>query len=130
LHRKFTGAANEQILENLEYVRNYIHSQKRPIALWIRTPLIPAATATTDNLIAIGRHLADKLNGTVSRWELCAFNNLCRDQYARLGISWKYEQTPLMTAEDLARCEQAAKSCGIRPDIVLVTGAARALETT
>lgn len=128
LHQKFTGATNEQILENLECVRNYIHSQERHIALWIRTPLIPGATATTDNLTAIGRHLADKLNGTVSRWELCSFNNLCRDQYARLGLSWRYAQTPLMTREDLAHCEQAAKSSGICPDIVLVTGAARVME--
>jgi len=129
LHRKFTGATNEQILENLEYIRSYIHSQKRPIALWIRTPLIPGATAAADNLTAIGRHLAEKLNGTVSRWELCSFNNLCRDQYTRLGIQWAYAQTPLMSREDLAYCEQAAKSSGIRPDIVLVTGAARATET-
>jgi pyruvate formate lyase activating enzyme len=130
LHQKFTGAGNEQILENLEYVRDYIHNQKRSIALWIRTPLIPGATAAADNLIAIGRHLADKLNGTVSRWELCSFNNLCRDQYTRLGMQWAYAQTPLMTREDLARCEQAAKSSGICPDIVLVTGAAREIETT
>ena len=71
--------------------------QAHPLALWIRTPLIPGATASDENLSAIGRHLAEHLDGTVSRWELCAFNNLCRDQYTRLGLEWAYAATPLMT---------------------------------
>ena len=128
IHQKFTGAPNEQILENLRYIRNYVHSQKRAIELWIRTPLIPEATVTDDNLTAIGHYLADHLNGTVSRWELCAFNNLCRDQYTRLGLEWAYAKTPLMTRDELAHCEQVAKSSGIRPDIVHATGATCAVE--
>ncbi len=73
-------------------------AQTRPFELWIRTPLIPGATTSEENLQAIGRYLADTLNGSISRWELCAFNNLCRDQYKRLGMEWAYAQTPLMTA--------------------------------
>ena len=84
--------------------------------LWIRTPLIPGATDSDANLAAIGRHLADRLDGTVFRWELCAFNNLCRDQYTRLGLQWDYAATPLMTPAELAHCEHDCKgfrlACG------------------
>jgi pyruvate formate lyase activating enzyme len=125
LHAEFTGVSNVQILENLEHIRDYMHSQARPIGLWIRTPLIPGATVSDGNLSAIGRHLAETLDGTVSRWELCAFNNLCRDQYTRLGMPWAYAATPLMTHAELAHCEQVAKASGFRPELVFTTGATR-----
>jgi pyruvate formate lyase activating enzyme len=127
-HQEFTGVSNVQILENLNHIRDTIRSQSRPIGLWIRTPLIPGATGTGANLSAIGRHLADQLDGTVSRWELCAFNNLCRDQYTRLGLEWAYAKTPLMTRAELAHCEQIAKASGFPPDLVLATGATRLVE--
>ena len=126
LHRQFTGVSNVQILENLEHIREFTRGQARAIPLWIRTPLIPAATTSDENLAAIGHYLADQLDGTVSRWELCAFNNLCRDQYSRLGLEWAYAKTPLMTRLELARCEQIAKSSGFHPELVLATGATRA----
>jgi len=128
LHHEFTGVSNKQILENLVYIRDYCRAQTRAFELWIRTPLIPGATNSEENLQAVGRYLADTLNGTVSRWELCAFNNLCRDQYKRLGMEWAYAQTPLMTADELARCEQIAKASGLRPDLVLATGATCTVE--
>ena len=93
--------------------------------LWIRTPLIPGATATDENLSAIGHYLAEQMDGVISRWELCAFNNLCRDQYTRLGLEWEYATTPLMTTTNLQRCEQVAKASGILPELVLATGATR-----
>jgi len=125
LHRKFTGVTNQQILENLAHIREIIQQNSQPMELWIRTPLIPGATATDENLSAIGHYLAEQMAGVISRWELCAFNNLCRDQYTRLGLEWEYATTPLMTTTDLQRCEQVAKASGILPEIVLATGATR-----
>ena len=122
-HRQYTGRSNCRILENLLYVRDYVQRQTRRINLWIRTPLIPGTTDSEENLLGIGSYLAEYLDGTVSRWELCAFNNLCRDQYARLGLGWAYAGTPLMTSDDLARCERIAKSASRHPEIVLGTGA-------
>jgi pyruvate formate lyase activating enzyme len=127
-HQQYTGVSNEQILKNLGRVRDQIRNQPRPIGLWIRTPLIPGATDTPENLTAIGGYLAGHLDGTLTRWELCAFNNLCRDQYTRLGLEWAYARTPLLSRDQLARCEQIARSSGIRPELVLASGATRALD--
>jgi pyruvate formate lyase activating enzyme len=122
LHRQFTGSSNRQILANLLHLRDVRHSQSRSFHLWIRTPLILGTTATIENLTALGQVLNDELDGSVERWELCAFNNLCRDQYIRLGLEWAYARTPLMTAAELADCEHIAKTASNHPEIVHATG--------
>ena len=127
-HREFTGASNEQILENLGHLSDQIRSQEHPTGLWVRTPLIPGATSTDENLSAIGHYLADQMDGTLTRWELCAFNNLCRDQYTRLSLNWGYADSPLMSRDELAHCEKIAKASGFRPELVLASGATRVLE--
>ncbi len=127
-HKDYTGQFNSRILENLLFVKEYIQRENASIDLWIRTPLIPGVTDTEENLQRIGGFLSEYVDGTVSRWELCAFNNLCRDQYTRLGLDWDFANTPLMTKEDLARCEQVAKASSSRPEIVLATGATRVSE--
>ncbi len=121
-HKRLTKAPNDRILHNLERVRDFRDGTGRAIEIWIRTPLIPGATAGDENLSAIGRHLADHLPGRVTRWELCAFNNLCRDQYRRLGVEWAYADTPLMTASEVAACLATARASGLHAEI-LATGA-------
>jgi pyruvate formate lyase activating enzyme len=127
-HRQFTGTSNGQILKNLDYLREALPSRYPATALWIRTPLIPGATDADANLSDIGRHLADRLDGTLARWELCAFNNLCRDQYTRLGLQWDYAATPLMTPAELAHCEKIAQASGLAAELVRATGATRLVD--
>ena len=117
-HRELTGQPNDRILDNVRRLAG------AGVPLWIRTPLIPGATATEANLRGLGRIVAD-LGGAVARWELCAFNNLCRDKYRRLGLSWPYEHVPQLTADELAGYAQIAKASGVDPDLVLATGPTR-----
>jgi len=123
-HRRFTGANNERILENLCWLGGYLaqHPGKR---LWVRTPLIPGATASQENLAATSAWLAENLGGRVERWELCAFNNLCRDKYRRLEIAWDFNQTTLMSRAEMAQAAEWARSAGFAPERIFVTGAAR-----
>jgi pyruvate formate lyase activating enzyme len=122
LHRHFTGQDNALILANLRWLAETMGSEKM---LWIRTPLIPGATATQDNVRAIGRFIADELGDKVARWELCAFNNLCRDKYRRLDMAWDFAATPLMTRRELDEVETWARTSGVDPARTFVTGAAR-----
>ncbi len=121
-HRCFTGQGNEKILRNVKMLANTRDLGKQ---LWIRTPLIPGTTATEENLEGLGRFIADELDGGVGRWELCAFNNLCREQYRRLGWKWRFEETALLTRDELERLEAKARASGVDPDIVVGTGPTR-----
>lgn len=125
-HRAFTGQCNEVILDNLLFVRDYVKHTAPETRLWLRTPLIPDATATPENVTGLGAFIAQNLDGLVERWELCAFNNLCRDKYRRLGLAWPYGETPLLTAETLQTLEEHAQESGVAPDIVIATGPTRA----
>jgi len=130
LHRQATGQPNRKILDNLRHVRDWIQGQPRQVGLWIRTPLIPGATTSPENLSTLGRIIAEELDGRVDRWELCAFNNLCRDQYARLGLEWAYARAPLMTAGELAQCGDTARRSGVSPELVFTSGATRTTDTS
>jgi pyruvate formate lyase activating enzyme len=121
-HKEFTGQGNQRILENLILVRDTIESNKGK-RLWIRTPLIPGATTTKENIDQIGRFIAANLNGIVDRWELCAFNNLCKDKYHRLNMEWRFSDTSLLSNEELIEWEQYARGSGVDPAIVIATGA-------
>jgi pyruvate formate lyase activating enzyme len=124
-HRRFTGVSNDGLLRNLLRLGERMRDGNIGAKLWIRTPLIPGATARSENLSAMGRWLAEHLDDIVERWELCAFNNLCRSKYERLGLSWKYGDTPLLTKPELADLEQQAMASGVQPSIVIATGMTR-----
>jgi len=123
-HRRWTGQDNRRILENLLYVRDFMAAHPGK-SLWIRTPLIPGATANRDTIERIGRFIRDNLSSHMQRWELCAFNNLCRDKYRRLDMDWEYSSTPLMSKQEMSDCQRIARDCGPDPDKTFVTGAAR-----
>ena len=93
-HKRYTGVGNARILENAEKAAQY--ALEHGIAVWVRTPVIPGATDNAEKIAAIGRFISERMVGAVKRWELCAFNNLCRDKYERLGQTWAYRDAPLM----------------------------------
>ena len=124
-HLAWTGQSNQRLLQNLIDLGNLLRSHYPETRLWIRTPLIPDTTTTEANLTQIGAFIHENLNGLVERWELCAFNNLCRDKYRRLGLEWRYADTPLMTQAELDRCLGFAQSSPFDHMKVIVTGAAK-----
>ncbi|MFH0998452.1 MAG: hypothetical protein V1844_23600 [Pseudomonadota bacterium] len=124
-HKKFIGEHNDRILENLLIVSEYIRSHLYQTALWIRTPVIPGMTARADNIAGIGRFIAENLGDVVSRWELCAFNNLCRDKYLRLGKDWALRDELLLPTESMEEFARIAEESGINPDIVVWSGSTR-----
>jgi len=121
-HKKFTGAANKIILENLLRLARHAEKQKPSFQLWIRTPLIPGCTATESNIKNIGAFIAEKLGAAPTRWELCAFNNLCLHKYEGLGLDWRFKNAPLLSAEEAQVLAAAARRSGANPDIVHLNG--------
>lgn len=70
----------------------------------MRTPVIPGATDSEENI----RNIAEFVNGKTVRYELCAFNNLCRDKYRRMGIDWIFKTEDLMTREQMEKLHGTA----------------------
>ena len=105
-HKRFTGQSNTLILDNFEKLTAACaQSGKR---IWVRTPIIPGATDTDDNI----RCLAGIVRDRVEKWELCAFNNLCRDKYDRLGKTWAFKDAKLMTKARMEALAALARESG------------------
>ncbi|MBS3731769.1 MAG: hypothetical protein KGY42_02580, partial [Desulfobacterales bacterium] len=83
------------------------------------------ATDNPENISAIGHFITRHLDGAVDRWELCAFNNLCRDKYMRLDRNWPYAQTELVSARHMEALAKTARDAVADPEIVCWSGATR-----
>ena len=105
-HKRFTGVENDLILRNLDHLAEKVKGTNKRI--WIRTPIIPGATDTDENIRGIARFV----KGKYERWEMCAFNNLCRDKYDRLYKEWDFAKAELMTAERMDELVAIAKAEG------------------
>ncbi len=124
-HAEYTGSGNERILANLIHAADFARDRIMPREIWIRTPIIPGATDRRENIMGIGAFIASNLKGRVTRWELCAFNDLCRDKYLRLGMPWPYGGRGLMERETMDELADVARRSGVDPAIVAWTGPAR-----
>jgi pyruvate formate lyase activating enzyme len=101
LHKKFTGVENARILDN------YIKLKEKDTRIWVRTPIIENATDSEENIQKIGEFLLK--SGLPEKWELCAFNNLCRDKYDRLDRDWEYKNAERTRKEHIERLTDIAK---------------------
>lgn len=118
-HKKFCGASNELILDNLIKISQGDVKWR----LWIRTPIIPDATDSNENIAGIAEFINKNLKGRVEKWELCSFNNLCRNKYEMLHQKWDYQNTKLNTKEKMESLVSIAKEILDEKDIVRYTGA-------
>ena len=125
-HRQFTGVGNEIILGNLQAAADFIRqardNKNREIQLWVRTPLIPNATADPENIGRIAWFIAKNVPDVLGRWELCAFNPACHSKYARLGQPWAYEGQPLLKKSFVNALRDVAVRGGVPEGLLAVTG--------
>jgi len=112
-HMEWTGAGNEEILRNLQAVAEWARAGAG--RLWIRTPVIPGATDSEDNIRGIGAILKP-YSAAIGRWELCAFNNLCASKYRSMGRKWEFEGAPLVARRKMEELCDIAKSTGACAD--------------
>jgi pyruvate formate lyase activating enzyme len=103
-HKQIVGGNNGLILENFKQL------MERRIKVWVRTPIIKDATDSEENIAAIGSFIAE-LGGTAwwpEKWELCAFNKLCRSKYERLEREWAYNETGLTEKSHIEKLTKIA----------------------
>jgi pyruvate formate lyase activating enzyme len=120
-HKEFTGTGNGPVLENLDRIARKKRNGEYTGEVWIRTPIIPHATDTEENILSIAG-IISTFRDVISRWELCAFNNMCKDKYRSLGLEWEYMETDLLPHTRMRELLQIAeKAVGDRVP-VLSTG--------
>jgi pyruvate formate lyase activating enzyme len=122
LHQRYTGQPNGRILDNVRRLAAGMRAGMYQSGLWIRTPLIPGATASEENIWALGAFIAGELGPAVSRWELCAFNNSCLNKYQRLNKDWAFHETALLSRSTAAHMKDAAIAGGVPSDQIFITG--------
>ena len=102
-HIKYCGVDNELILNNL------VELSKKNAKIWIRTPIIPGATDTIENIEGISAFLKE-FNIDFQRWEFCAFNDLCKDKYLRLKLDWPYQNAEKITKKKMDALLKVART--------------------
>ncbi|MCU0575203.1 MAG: glycyl-radical enzyme activating protein [Desulfobacterota bacterium] len=124
-HRAFTGVTNAKVLENLLRLGGFMRDRGCPRELWVRTPLIPGCTASSENLRGIGAFLKGNLGALVDRWELCSFNNLCLNKYDGLGLDWRFRGNGLLGRDEAEHLAVVARGSGVDARIVHLSGPLR-----
>ncbi|OVE81940.1 hypothetical protein BVY04_01990, partial [bacterium M21] len=99
-HERFTGLDNGAILNNLFEVAEKLRKSGGP-KLWIRTPLIPGATANRNTVWEIASMIHEELADIIERWELCTYNNGGKATYEKLHIPWQMSGVELLTAAEV-----------------------------
>jgi pyruvate formate lyase activating enzyme len=107
-HKKFTGAGNEPVLENLDRIAGKKRNGEYAGEVWIRTPIIPHATDSEENILSIAQ-IIKTYGDILNRWELCAFNNMCKSKYLSLGLEWEYMETDLLSTAQMQNLFRIAK---------------------
>jgi pyruvate formate lyase activating enzyme len=124
-HLEYTGAPLDIVLDTFREVVLRKEQQQSGFELWVRTPLIPGKTARIDNITAIGQFISRVAGDSVNRWDLLAFNNLCKDKYTRLGMAWEFSEADLLDQIELDALGEAARQSGVDSNIVHVNGSTR-----
>lgn len=78
-HTKLTGVPNEQILDNIRYIRNVLD-----IPVMISVPTIPGYNDSDDNIAATAKFVAEELNGRVNM-RLLPYHRLGESKNESLG---------------------------------------------
>ena len=104
MHKKYTGVSNETTLANIEKIKD--------IPLIVRTPLIPGATATEENISAIAAFLCGKEN--LVYYQLLNFNPLGASKYAGLDARNDFASARPFRLEEMERFGDTVRAAGVR----------------
>lgn len=93
LHRRYTGVANERILDGLRLVASL------GIPYWVRIPLIEGINADEANITASARFLAS-LPTPPQVVNLLVYHDIGKNKHARLGTTYNPDALPMAAPSD------------------------------
>lgn len=101
-HQRWTGVPNEQIIDNLRR----LDALEKPLI--VRTPLVPGATDSDDNIDAIARFVSGLHN--LRYYELLNFNPLGASKYEGLGMPNEFAGVKPLPRERVAALKAVAQA--------------------
>lgn len=81
-HKERTGASNELILANINYLA------KQEVQLIIRTPVLKGFNANVADMQAIGSFILDELDNKILQYQLLPYRQLGTEKYASLNLEY------------------------------------------
>ncbi len=105
-HRRFTGASNSLILQNLRAL-SQVHGQ-----IWIRVPVVPGVNDSKDDLQAIA-HFVSRLSG-IRQVNLLPYHRIGLAKFQRVGREAKLETTAPPSAETMAGARDIFSHAGMQ----------------
>lgn len=106
-HKKWVGADNDMILDNIR------HLDECNIPYLVRTPLIPGATDSDQNIEDIAKFLSELKSGSMRYYELLNFNPLGNSKYESLGKKNPFKDSRPLPAERLNELKKKVSAFGI-----------------
>ncbi len=95
---ELTGQGTKRIIDSLQWIKSYIEANGRP-GLQFRTPVIPGATNSEENLDAIARLIRAEYTTIYQEWELNLFNDICEDKYLKLNKEWVFRNSRISVSD-------------------------------
>jgi pyruvate formate lyase activating enzyme len=100
-HRRFTGVANTQILENLSAL-----TRRHPNVV-VRIPVVPGVNDRPEDIRNFGA-LLSRLG--IRHWELMPYHRAGTDKYRRLGREYRLPETVPPSADEMSRLTAAIEA--------------------
>ena len=107
-HKRWTGAGNELIMENVKK----LHDSGIPYI--VRTPLIPGATDSDENIEGIAEFLNGLKDGNLMYYELLNYNPLGNSKYDSLGKKNPFKEARPLAAGRLEELKNRAQAKGLQ----------------
>lgn len=87
VHKKFVGAGNKLVLENIKKVVD------SGLPLIIRIPVIPGFNDNEETIRAIGTFIVEELDNKIVQLQMLRFRPLGEEKYASLSLKYEMEVT-------------------------------------
>lgn len=109
-HKKYTGVSNKNIIDNI------IKLDELNIPVVVRTPLIPGATDSAENIKSIANYIKGMKN--LYRYEILNFNPLGEGKYKALNAENQFESARPFGEDNLSEIRDILEKIGIAHKII------------
>ena len=107
---KYTGVSNVNIIENIKLL------DELGIPVIVRTPLIPGATDSIENISAIANYIKNMKN--LFRYEVLNFNPLGEGKYKALNAENQFESARPFNEDKLSEIRDTLTKIGVSYKII------------